>query len=100
MSSKAGQRLRKLRVERATDEPVLLRKRTQHPRIEIYQEAGQWLGTRRGGMSARGWRWRLVGKNGKILADSGEAYTRKADVKRALGTVLEAIDRARIIEKE
>lgn len=25
-----------------------------------------------------GWRWRLVAPNGRILADSGEAYTRKA----------------------
>ena len=30
-----------------------------------------------------GWRWRLVAANGNILADSGEAYTRRASA--ALG---------------
>lgn len=24
-----------------------------------------------------GWRWRLVARNGRIIADSGEAYNRK-----------------------
>jgi uncharacterized protein YegP (UPF0339 family) len=29
--------------------------------------------------AADGWRWRLVAPNGKVLADSGEAYTRRRD---------------------
>jgi uncharacterized protein YegP (UPF0339 family) len=66
--------------------------REQMPRIEIYQETNTRL------ISVGDWRWRLVGANGKILADSGEGYTRKADVKRALGTVLEAIDLAHVYD--
>jgi len=66
--------------------------RVQVPRIEIFRISNTRL------INNGSWAWRLVGANGKILADSGEAYTRKADVKRALGTVLEAIDLARIIE--
>lgn len=30
-----------------------------------------------------GWRWRLVAPNGKIVADSGEAYKRRYDCKMA-----------------
>lgn len=29
-----------------------------------------------------GWRWRLKARNGKIVADSGEAYTRKTAAER------------------
>lgn len=29
------------------------------------------------------WRWRLQERNGRIVADSGEGYTRKAGAKRA-----------------
>lgn len=38
-----------------------------------------------------GYRWRAVANNGKIVADSGEAYTRKADAKRARKRFLRAI---------
>lgn len=31
----------------------------------------------------REWRWRLKHKNGCIMADSGEGYTRKPDAMRA-----------------
>lgn len=34
-----------------------------------------------------GWRWRLVAANGKIIAESGEAYTREADAERGFETV-------------
>ncbi|MFC4406069.1 HVO_2922 family protein [Haloarchaeobius iranensis] len=37
--------------------------------------------------NAREWRWRLVHKNGNILGDSGEGYTRRRDAKRAVDTV-------------
>lgn len=33
------------------------------------------------------WRWRLKAGNGRILADSGESYSRKRDVYRALSRV-------------
>ncbi len=29
------------------------------------------------------WRWRLVSRNGKIIADSGEGYESKANARRA-----------------
>lgn len=29
--------------------------------------------------AADGWRWRLKARNGRIIADSGEAYTRRSD---------------------
>lgn len=30
-----------------------------------------------------GWRWRLTSPNGKIIADSGEAYSSEKNVRRA-----------------
>jgi uncharacterized protein YegP (UPF0339 family) len=45
-------------------------------RFRVYQDA------------AGGWRWRLVAGNGRIVADSAEAYTRKGDATRALETVV------------
>ena len=43
-----------------------------------------------------GWRWRAVRANGRIVADGGEAYTRKAGARRALWRFIEAIDRENI----
>ncbi|MGW8565680.1 YegP family protein [Isoptericola sp. NPDC055881] len=40
-------------------------------RIEIYE-------------ATDGWRWRLKARNGRIVADSAEAYTRRRDVLRAV----------------
>lgn len=37
---------------------------------------------------AGGYRWRLVATNRKVLADSGEAYTRRRDAARAARTVI------------
>lgn len=31
-----------------------------------------------------GWRWRLIASNGRIIADSGEAYTRKGSADAAV----------------
>lgn len=46
-------------------------------RLDIYQDR------------AKGWRWRLIAPNGRIIADSAEAYTRRSDAlrgaRRALG---------------
>lgn len=44
------------------------------PVYRIYQDA------------AGEWRWRLVAVNGKIVADSGEGYTRASDAERAAQT--------------
>lgn len=43
-------------------------------RFELYKGKGK-----------QRWRWRLVARNGKIIADSGESYTRRID---AIKTVL------------
>lgn len=38
-----------------------------------------------------GWRWRLSAANGRIIADSAEAYTRKRDAVRALDIVVHTV---------
>ena len=38
------------------------------------------------------WRWRLLARNGRILADSGEGYARKAQVTAIVDKVVAAID--------
>lgn len=35
---------------------------------------------------AHEWRWRLVAANGRVIADSGESYTRCGDAERAAQT--------------
>lgn len=34
------------------------------------------------------WRWRLRAKNGRIIADSGESYTRKSDLMVQLNKII------------
>jgi uncharacterized protein YegP (UPF0339 family) len=34
-----------------------------------------------------GWRWRYTSRNGKILANGGQAYTRRIDAIKSAGTV-------------
>lgn len=41
--------------------------------------------------SSDGWRWRLKARNGCIIADSSEAYTRRIDCLRAIATVRAAV---------
>jgi len=41
---------------------------------------------------AADWRWRFVHKNGNILADSGEGYTRRNDANRAVNRIRDRID--------
>jgi len=48
-------------------------------RFVIYQDA---IGS---------WRWQLVSSNGQIMADSGEAYIDKNNVKDAVNTITENI---------
>lgn len=35
------------------------------------------------------WRWRLLAKNGKIIADSGEGYNRQSQAQKQVKKVLE-----------
>ena len=44
-------------------------------KLEIYRDAN------------REWRWRLKASNGRIVADSGEGYRRRASVYEAVGRV-------------
>ena len=37
------------------------------------------------------WRWRAKAPNGRIIADSGESYTRKPDARRAIENFCEAV---------
>ena len=43
-----------------------------------------------------GWRWRAKRANGRIVADSGEAYTRKNDAHRAAFNFVAVVDRENI----
>lgn len=38
------------------------------------------------------WRWQLLARNGRILADSGEGYARKAHVSSIVGKVITSIE--------
>lgn len=40
--------------------------------------------------SADGWRWRIVARNGRTIADSGEAYSRKGGALEALQRLVAA----------
>lgn len=48
--------------------------------------------------SKDGFRWRLVAKNGKIVADSGEAYVSAGNARRAAKMVRKEIGSADIVE--
>lgn len=37
------------------------------------------------------WRWRLRARNGRIVADSGEGYSRRRDADRAAKAVVAAL---------
>lgn len=43
------------------------------------------------------WRWRLLSKNGRILADSAEGYTTHGNCLRAIGTVKEIVSDADVL---
>jgi len=38
------------------------------------------------------WRWRLVHRNGNVLGDGGEGYTRRRDARRAVDRIREGLD--------
>jgi uncharacterized protein YegP (UPF0339 family) len=44
------------------------------------------------------WRWRLKHRNGNIMADSGEGYTRKANAVNAIETIREEVGDAEVEE--
>jgi len=37
------------------------------------------------------WRWRLKAANGRIIADSGEGYSRREHARRAMGRLIQLI---------
>lgn len=45
------------------------------------------------------WRWRILARNGKIIADSGESYKRHAACKKSLDSMLAHAVTGSIIEK-
>lgn len=45
-----------------------------------------------------GWRWRLVAMNGRIVADSGEAYKRKRNAVQAAQSLAAAVIRLDVDE--
>ncbi|ELY99330.1 amphi-Trp domain-containing protein [Natrialba asiatica] len=57
-------------------------------RFEVYQDR------------ADEWRWRLVHWNGNILADSGEGYTSRANAKRAVHGVRQAVPAATVADQD
>jgi uncharacterized protein YegP (UPF0339 family) len=48
---------------------------SEQARFELYRDKGGK------------WRWRFVHRNGNILADSGEGYSRKKDAKAGIESV-------------
>jgi uncharacterized protein YegP (UPF0339 family) len=55
-------------------------------KIEVYQDRAEL------------WRWRLVAANGRIVADSGEGYSRRRDALRAVRTFRGLAWRAPVVE--
>ncbi len=47
-------------------------------RIEVYE-------------AKDGWRWRMKAKNGRIIADSGEAYSSRRGAERAAYSLVDAV---------
>lgn len=43
------------------------------------------------------WRWRMVARNGRITADSGEGYSCKRSLARAIQTFMRAVGNAKIL---
>lgn len=52
--------------------------------IEIYE-------ARRGLALRKQWRWRIVAKNGRVIAVSSEGYNNRADLMRGLEIAKEAL---------
>lgn len=59
--------------------------------LELYQQKG---------LALQRWRWRLIAKNGRVVADSGEAYTTKRGVLRAVERLRVLAPNAQLTERE
>jgi len=46
------------------------------------------------------WRWRLLARNHRIVADSGEGYSRRRDAHRAVRHLLAGVRRTVVIRLE
>lgn len=46
-----------------------------------------------------GWRWRLVARNGNVMADSGEGYRRRQDALAAIASLKRSVVRAVVIQE-
>lgn len=44
------------------------------------------------------WRWRLVGRNGEIMCNSSEGYSRRIDVEQTINSIRTGASKARVIE--
>lgn len=51
-------------------------------------------------LSKKGWRIRIIAKNGKIIADGGEAYSTKSNVVRACKRLQSGLSDAKIKMKK
>lgn len=60
------------------------------PKLHIYRDKGK----------KKGWRWRLLTANGRLVADSGESYTRRMDAARAAQRLFTIVPRARMVVDE
>lgn len=65
-------------------------KKPTNPRFEVYQSLPE---------SFPEWRWRLLARNGEIIA-SGESYTSEKDARRAVKAVKRAIHAILLREDE
>ena len=61
-------------------------KRTYSGKIKIYRDG------------AGNYRWRLVGSNGRIIADGAEGYATKYSCQQAVARFRDAVAEARIVE--
>ena len=43
------------------------------------------------------WRWRYISKNGRIMADSGQGYTRRYECLKSLYKVMDYLEEAEIV---
>lgn len=50
----------------------------RQPRFQVYE-------------AKDGYRWRLLAANGRTIADSAEAYTRKPDAERAVKVAIQTV---------
>ena len=57
----------------------------KQPKMEIFQEE---IWTDKGWVIGGDFRWRLKAANGRIIADSGESYVKRAEARRAARRVI------------